>query len=211
MRHHVEVHASHREKEWESPSASLIEKDPEVVPDMDIAAQVCRDFFLVEKIPRHESGQGYVKVVEHSVRWKETAASKIFTYQGLTTCTEVDKIWTVMSSAYNYLRQGKERSTSELRTFIRKEGEQQERFEAMGYRSPTWRLLRALQSLLSAVQLQGESAVMAPPFFLSAGRGTTRFWGEGQGATVFLWRVWAKRNEKNVKRRFELFARTEIR
>jgi hypothetical protein len=29
MRHHVEVHASHREKEWESPSASLIEKDPE--------------------------------------------------------------------------------------------------------------------------------------------------------------------------------------
>ena len=28
MRHHVEVHASHRE-EWESPSASLIEKDPE--------------------------------------------------------------------------------------------------------------------------------------------------------------------------------------
>jgi hypothetical protein len=28
MRHHVEVHASHREKEWESPSASLIEKDP---------------------------------------------------------------------------------------------------------------------------------------------------------------------------------------
>ena len=60
------VHASHREKEWESPSASLIEKDPEVVPDVDIAAQVGRDFFLDEKIPRHESGQGYVKVVEHS-------------------------------------------------------------------------------------------------------------------------------------------------
>jgi hypothetical protein len=29
MRHHVKVHASHREKEWESPSASLIEQDPE--------------------------------------------------------------------------------------------------------------------------------------------------------------------------------------
>jgi hypothetical protein len=38
MRHHVEVHASHREKEWESPSASLIEKDPEVIPDVDIAS-----------------------------------------------------------------------------------------------------------------------------------------------------------------------------
>jgi hypothetical protein len=61
MRHHFEVLASHREKEWESPSASLIEKDPEVVPDVDIAAQVGRDFVLDEKIPRPESGQGYVR------------------------------------------------------------------------------------------------------------------------------------------------------
>ncbi len=114
-----------------------------MVPDVDIAAQVGRDFFLDEKIPRHESGQGYVKVVEHSVTWKDTAASKIFTYQGLTTCTEVDNGWTVMSSTYNHLRQGKERSISELSAFIRKEGEQQERLEARGYRSPTWRLLRA--------------------------------------------------------------------
>ncbi len=91
IEHHVEVHASHREKVWESPSASLIEKDPEVVPDVDIAAHAGRNFFLDEEIPR----QGYVRVVEHSVRWKETAASKIFTYQGSTTCTEVDKSWTI--------------------------------------------------------------------------------------------------------------------
>jgi hypothetical protein len=99
MRHHVEVHASHRKKEWESPSASLIEQDPEVVPGVDIAdiaAQVGRDLFFDEKIPRHESGQGYVRVVEHSIMWKEAAASKIFTYQGLTTCTELDKSWTIM-------------------------------------------------------------------------------------------------------------------
>ncbi len=38
-----------------------------------------------------------------------------------------------------------------------------------------------------AVQLQGESAVTAPPFFPSAGRGTTKFWGKKQGPTVFLW------------------------
>ena len=41
--------------------------------------------------------------------------------------------------------------------------------------------------MLSAVQLQGESAVTAPPFFPTAGRGTTRFWGTEQGPTVFLW------------------------
>ena len=47
--------------------------------------------------------------------------------------------------------------------------------------------MRTLQSLLSAVQLQGESAVMAPPFFPSAGRDTTQFWGKRQGPAVFLW------------------------
>ena len=44
----------HREQEWESPSASLVEQDPEVVPDVDIATQVGKDFFLDEKIPGHE-------------------------------------------------------------------------------------------------------------------------------------------------------------
>ncbi len=165
MRHHVEVHASHRKKEWESPSASLNEEDPEVVPDVDIASQVGRVLFLDKKIPRHESGQGYVRVVEHSIMWKETAASKIFTYQGLTTCTELDKSWTIMGSAYNHLRQERNMSASGLQTLIQAEVDQQDRLEAMGYRSPTWRLLRALQSLLSALQLQGESAVTAPPFF----------------------------------------------
>jgi hypothetical protein len=140
---------------------------------VDIAAHVDRDLFLDERIPRHESGQGYVRVVEHSVMWKETATSKIFTYQGSTTCTDVDKSWTIMSSVYSHLRQGREKDTSDLKTLIRAEVEQQERLEAMGYRSPTWRLLLTLKSLFSAVQLQGESAVSAPPFFPRAGRGTT--------------------------------------
>lgn len=91
MRNHVEVHASNRERDWGTPSVSLIEKNPEVIPDVDIAAQVGRGLFLDEKIPRHEVGQGYVQVVEHSIMWKEKTDSKIFTYQGFTTCTEVDK------------------------------------------------------------------------------------------------------------------------
>jgi hypothetical protein len=42
MRHHVAAHASPREKEWESPSASLIiEQDPEVVPDVDYVERAC--------------------------------------------------------------------------------------------------------------------------------------------------------------------------
>jgi hypothetical protein len=92
-----------------------------VIPEVDIAVQVGRDLFLDEKIPRHESGQGYVRVVEHSIMWKEKTASKIFTYQGLTTCTEVDKSWTIMSSTYNHLRQKRGENKSGLGTLIREE------------------------------------------------------------------------------------------
>jgi phage gp29-like protein len=67
---------------------------------------VGKDLFrrLDETIPRHESGQGYVRVVEHSVMWNEKEVSKVCTYQGLTTCTEDDRSPTIMSSAYNHVR-----------------------------------------------------------------------------------------------------------
>jgi hypothetical protein len=128
-----------------------------------------------------------VRVVEHSVLWKEKEASKVFTYQGQTTCTKVDKSWTIMSSAYNHVRSKRGKDERSMAMFIRKEVEHQERLEAAVYRSPTWRVLRALHSLLSATQLQGESAVAAPPFFPNAGTGTVRFWGDEQGPTVYLW------------------------
>jgi len=124
---------------------------------------------------------------QHHLTCKETATVKIFTYQGLRTCTKVDKSWTIMSRAYSHLWQGGKKDASELETIIRAEVEQLECFEAMGYRSLTWRLLRVLQSFFSALQLQGESVVTEPLFFPSAGRGTTRFWGKEQGPTIFWW------------------------
>ena len=65
----------------------------------------------------------------------------------------------------------------------------QVQLEAAGHWSSTWIVLRALQSLQSAQQLQGESAVLvtASPFFQSAGREKAQFWGSEQGPTVFLW------------------------
>ena len=53
---HVIVHVSPLEQRREPQSVSLIERDPEVIPDIDIAAKVGKCFFLDEKIPRHESG-----------------------------------------------------------------------------------------------------------------------------------------------------------
>ena len=90
--------------------------------------------------------------------------------------------------------------------FIRAEVELQERLETMGYRSPTWRLLRALQSLHSVVQLQGESAVTAPPFFPSTGR-QRNSGAKSRGQQFSCGRVWTKEDEKNVKGQF---ARTKI-
>ena len=83
-----------------------------LIPDVDIAAKVAKDLFFDEKTPRHESGQGYVRVVEHSVLWKEKEASTVLTYQGLSKCTEVDKSWTIMSSAYNHTYEVREGRTS---------------------------------------------------------------------------------------------------
>ena len=75
-----------------------------MIPDVDIAAKAGKDLFLDEEIPKHESGQGYMRVVEHSVLWKEKEASKVFTYQGLTKCTEVYMSWMTMSSTYKHVR-----------------------------------------------------------------------------------------------------------
>jgi hypothetical protein len=105
-----------------------------------------------------------------------------------------------MSSAYNHVRSKRGKDERSMSMFIRKEVEHQERLEAAGYRSPTWRVLRALQSLLSATQLQGESAVAAPPFFPNAVRGTVRFWGNEQGPTVYLWDGLDEKGRKECER-----------
>ena len=102
----------------DTSSATLIERDPEVIPDVDIAAHAGKD-----------------------------EASNVLTYPGLTTCTEVDKSWTIMSSAYNHVRSKRGKDERSMAMFIRKEVEHpEERLEAAGYRSPTWMVLRALQS-----------------------------------------------------------------
>jgi hypothetical protein len=43
-----------------------------------------------------------------------------------------------------------------MEKFIREEVDYQEQLEAAGYRSPTWKVLRDLHSLLEAEQLHGE-------------------------------------------------------
>jgi len=65
--------------------------------------------------------RGLGRVVELSVLWKEKKASKVFTYQGLTTCTEVDRSWTILSSTYNHLRKKRGENERGMEILIREE------------------------------------------------------------------------------------------
>jgi hypothetical protein len=73
---------------------------------------------------------------------------------------------------------------------IHEEVHLQNTLEASGYRSPTWRILRALQSIIKAKVLIGESTVTAAPFFEGAGRPletvAKKAEGESAGWTVKL-------------------------
>ena len=53
--------------------------------------------------------------------------------------------------------------------------------------SPTWRILRALQAIIKANVVIGESRLTAAPFFEGAGRPSGPFWGPQQGRRVILW------------------------
>jgi hypothetical protein len=66
---------------------------------------------------------------------------------------------------------------------VYEETQHQDRIEACGYRSATWRILRELKSSNGAKMMAGESAITAAPFFESAGRLSGARQSEGQRET----------------------------
>ena len=116
--------------------------------------------------------------------------TRIITTEGLTTCLDPGRGWTVKSGGWNFLKKQECREGHEqaLITTILKEIKRTEELEEAGYRSPTWAVLRALQQINSATRLEGEAAMSAPPFFQSAGRGDLRllFWGKTEGPIVVI-------------------------
>ena len=188
IRRQISVSVQRSQRDWEQPSTPLLADDPPPLPATELGVQVGRDVFLDEELPRAATGQGYVSVTETSLLWKDSHHEQIFTYQGLTTNMDLDNSWTVMSGIWHHLQaQNKATNTGELARFLSSEIKYQNSLETQGYRSPTWRLLRALQNVHGATTVQGESAVSAPPFFQTAGRGDAKFWGDVDGPTVFLW------------------------
>ena len=115
--------------------------------------------------------------------------TRIITTEGLTTCLDPGRGWTIASRGWSFLKKQKcwEDHEQALITIIRKETRRSEELEEAGYRSPTWAVLRALQQMNSATRIEGEAAMSAPPFFQSAGRGDLLFWGGEEEPTVVIW------------------------
>jgi hypothetical protein len=153
---HVKVWAHGRKQKLEPQLSSLAVFNPATIPDYDFKVEIGRDL-LLDDVPKGEGGKGYVSVSEWSFVWQEGQGLGAKTFEGLTTWGGKD-----MDYHERHLEPsegdvpGKARGQSwchrELR-LVFEEKKHQEKLEEAGYRSPTWSLLRALQSVNGAKRL----------------------------------------------------------
>jgi hypothetical protein len=89
--------------------------------------------------------------------------------EGLATCTALDHAWTITSMMWEHLKSGWLGAPEELIRKVKKDCDRQVVLESGGYRSATWRTLRALQQVHGAEEIWGCTCVTAPPFFSQIG------------------------------------------
>jgi hypothetical protein len=135
-----------------------------------------------QPIPRSENEQGYIRVTRSSLWWQQREFSHVWTLEGLTTCVEKVYKWFINRNTWNHLRLMWQGPSLDLLRKVYEETQHQNRIEACGYRSATWRILRALKSMNQAKVMVGESAVTTAPFFESTGR-PSDFFGDHSKAT----------------------------
>ena len=85
-----------------------------------------------------------------------------------------------------------------LALHVREEVVKQESLEENGYRSPSWRVLKALQAVHGACVSVRETAVGAAPMFQCARRGKETLWGKSEGPVVVLWDSLDEKEKKEV-------------
>ena len=162
----------------EAPSKPLAVDDP---LRRKVHAEIGINWFSDQEIPK----EGYVRILAESLLWEERLGqTRIRITEGLTTCMEPHRGWTIASNSWIFLRKRWLDREQELITVIQEETKRTEEKKEAGYRSPTWSILRALQKINKAKRLEGEAIMSAPPFFQSAGRGDLKFWGEDDGPTL---------------------------
>jgi hypothetical protein len=171
---------------WKRDSLARTMYGPKHMPDCNVKATVGKHFLFNEPIPRSENGQGYLRVTRFSLWWQQREFPNVWTSEGLTTCVEKGYRWSINSTTWNHLQAMWQGPSLDLLSQVYEETQHQDRIEACGYRSATWRILRALKSINQAKVMVGESAITAAAFFESAGRPSKFFWGPQQGKKVIL-------------------------
>ena len=108
---------------------------------------------------------GYVRILAESLIWEERLGkTRIRTTEGLTTCMDLHRGWTIASSSWIFSRKRWLDREPELITVIQEETKRTEEQEEAGYRSTTWSILRALLTINKVKRLEGFS-----PSLLSVG------------------------------------------
>jgi hypothetical protein len=110
--------------------------------------------------------------------------------------------WTIHSGAWNFLKQHGARQ-EDFTTFVGEEVARQQAAEETGYRTPTWTVLRKLQTLNEAKRIDGGTAITLPPFYDNATRGGTELWGKSDGLTVYLWDTLTEEKKKTCNEQLE--------
>jgi len=125
----------------EAPSKPLAVDDPLLLPEREVRAEIGINWFLDQDIPSNPKGV-YVRILAESLLWEERLGNtRIRITEGLTTCTEPHRGWTIASSSWNFSRQQWLDREQELITVIQEETKRTEEKEQAGFRSPTWSIL----------------------------------------------------------------------
>ena len=124
----------------------------------------------IDKFETVTPGRGFVRVIADSVRTMEQYGGvSIEIGEGLATCTAMDHAWTITSMMWEHLKSGWLGAPEELIRKVKMDCDRQVVLESGGYRSATWRTLRALQQVHGAEEIWGCTCVRAPPFFRQIG------------------------------------------
>ena len=83
--------------QWKAPSKPLAVDDPLLLPEREVHAEIGMNWFLDQEMPKG----GYIRILAESLIWEERLGkTRIRTAEGLTTCMEPHRGWTLASSSW---------------------------------------------------------------------------------------------------------------
>ena len=89
--------------QWEAPSKPLAVDDPLLLPEQEVHAEIGINWVLDQDTPSHPE-EKYVRILAESLLWEERLGkTTIRTTEGLTTCMEPHRGWTIARSSWIFL------------------------------------------------------------------------------------------------------------